>query len=105
MQQKYKIDSKGHEFRFTRNLDFFSGLVTDFSFQVLVFIVVHTVYTGNMLSQKPQEGKKGQQWEKREPVKVLKTLNDRQSYILSKLHKIETFQLILTIICRKVKRS
>ena len=74
---------------------FFSGLVTDFSFQVLVFIAVHTVYTGNMLSQKPQEGKKGQQWEKREPVKVLKTLNDRQSYILSKLHKIETFQLIL----------
>ena len=28
------------------------------------------------------------------PVKVFKTLNDRQSYILSKFHKIEKFQLI-----------
>ena len=41
------------------------------------------------------------------PVKVFKTLNGRQFYILSKFHKIERFQLILTIICRfrKVKRS
>ena len=27
-------------------------------------------------------------------VKVFKTLNDRQSYILCKFHKIEKFQLI-----------
>ena len=66
VEQKYKIDSKGREFGF--NLDFFSELVTDFSFQVLVFIAVHTVYIGNTLSQKPQEGKKGQQWEKREAL-------------------------------------
>ena len=31
------------------------------------------------------------------PVKVFKTLHDRQSYILSKFHKIEKFQLV---ICR-----
>ena len=28
------------------------------------------------------------------PVKVFKTLNGRQSFILSKFHKIEKFQLI-----------
>ena len=30
----------------------------------------------------------------RVPVKIFKSLNDRQSYILSKFHKIEKFQLI-----------
>ena len=43
-------------------------LVTDYSLQVLVFIAVHTVYTGNTLSKNPQEGKKSQQWEKREAL-------------------------------------
>ena len=34
------------------------------------------------------------------PVKVFKTLNDRQCYILNKFHKIDKSQLILIIICR-----
>ena len=47
------IDSEGREFGFN-----------------FKFIAVHTltVYIGNTLSQKPQEGKKGQQWEKREAL-------------------------------------
>ena len=59
------------------------------------------------MTQINEQGMRSVHTSARLPVKVFKTLNGWQFYILSKFHKIERFQLILTIICRfrKVKRS